>query len=649
MKIINIGVLAHVDAGKTTLTEQILYQAGIIKQAGTVDKGTTITDSLAIERRRGITVKAAAVSFTVGDLKVNLLDTPGHADFISEVEHSLSVLDGAILVISAVEGVQAQTRVLMQALKDNRIPTLLYMNKLDRVGADYQRTRAMIQELLTENICDMNEVFDVGSPSVTINHGDPKGLGWIETLALQNDALLLDYTKEISITGKRLHAELGRQAKSAITFPLFAGSAAKGKGVGQLLTCLEDYFPVHTSEESKVSELSGLVFKVIKNAADQRLVYVRLYSGQLRVRDEIPVCVDGNSETFKLKRLLALQAGTAVPVEKITAGDIAILPGAPLKVGDILGTSAEKMKLTRFPKPPIQVKVSTPNPEDDSTLHQALSDLTDEDPFLQYYRDGESREKTIRVFGKIQQEILAETIQQQYGLGVSFSPPKVICIERPVASGEAVALISDSDNPFRATIGLRVEPGPAESGLQYRLEAELGSLLLSFQKAIKDSVEQVLQEGLYGWAVTDIIVTLTDTGYDSVLSTAKDFRSLTPLVLMEALQKAGTCVYEPVNSVQLLVPEISLSKVVSRLAALEGTLLGTHYQNNAVHIDGTIPVRTSEALKAEFHSLTRGQGMISIKPGGYVVVQGDFPENQRRQINPLNRGEYMLQLNKVVQ
>ncbi|WP_096189851.1 elongation factor G [Evansella halocellulosilytica] len=648
MKRINIGVLAHVDAGKTTLTEQILYQAGIIKHVGSVDKGTTLTDSLEIERRRGITVKSAAVSFYLNDLKVNVIDTPGHADFISEVEHSLNVLDGAILVISAVEGVQSQTRVLMQTLKEHRIPTILFMNKIDRIGADYKKIVTMIQTLLDEHICEMNNVIDAGSSSVRIKRADPEESQWLDILALKNDSLLYDLVHSIPITKDQLNDELCRQTKSGNVYPLFAGSAMKGIGVEQLLASLDDFFPVHNTTESEAKPLSGIVFKVQINPIGERVTFIRLFEGMIQVREEIPVISKEQHSSLKVKHLYSLQNGKWVSVNEVGAGDIAILKGGHLKVGDVIGTFSQKMNVIHFESPPIQVIVSAKYREDEQILHNALHNLTAEDPFLQYRYDSLTKENMIHVFGKVQQEILTETIKQQYGIEALCSSPKVMCIEKPISTGEAVEYIGDSNNPFLATVGFRIEYNTQGSGLKYVLEAELGSLLLSFQKAIKETVEDVLQEGLYGWQVTDIVVTLTHTGYDSVLTTASDFRNLVPLVLMDALSKAETNVYEPANRIQLILPESHLSKVLSRATVLEGIFQEAYYQRKTVHLNGTMPVRTVDILRSELHSLTSGEGTISIRPGGYMIIKENFPKNIRRQLNPLNRGEYLLHINKIM-
>lgn len=649
MKILNIGVLAHVDAGKTTLTEQFLYKAGITKQAGSVDDGNTATDSLEIEQKRGISVKSAAISFSVDDLKVNLIDTPGHADFISEVEHSLSVMDAAILVISSVEGVQSQTKILMETLQNQRIPTILFVNKIDRVGADYQKICDTIKTTLTENICEMNEVINEGTPTAEIKQVDPEKAGWIETLALYNENLLNDFANDITISSDRLTYELREKTRQGVVYPVFAGSAAKGIGINQLLSSLDDFFPVNFSSHLNAHDLSGVVYKVAKNPSGTRDAFIRVYEGEIHIRDEVPVTSqDGQSSSIKLKHLRCLKDGKQLPSDHIEAGDMAVLSGSVLKIGDVIGSPSDKTNIFKFHNPPMQVQISTKHYEDDITLYRALSDLTIEDPFLQYYQDPETKENIIHIFGEIQQEILAETLKQQYGMDVMFSSPKVICKEKPVSIGEAVEYMDRKKNLFWATVGFRVEPGDEGSGLQYRLAVELGSLPLAFQKAIKETVIEVLQEGLYGWHVTDIIVTLTHTEYESAITTAKDFRSLVPFVLMNALNKAETNVYEPVNAAQLTLPEFSLSKVLSRLSVLGGTFEDPQFQKGVFHVNGIITVSHSGLLESEFHSLTSGEGTMSVKPGGYIKVGNDIPKGKRRRPNPLNRTEYLLYLNHTM-
>lgn len=648
MKVLNIGILAHVDAGKTTLTEQLLYKAGIIAKPGSVDRGNTTTDSLEIEQRRGISVKSAAVSFAVGDLKVNLIDTPGHADFISEVEHSLSVMDGAILVISAVEGIQSQTKILMQTLKEHRIPTIIFVNKIDRMGADYKKVSATIKMMLTECVCELNEVINEGTSDVVIGSINPEIANWIDVLTLHDEELLTDFANGENISNERLKHELREQAKQGLVYPIFVGAAAKGIGIKQLLETLDYYFPVNCTLELNTRPLSGVVYKINKNVLGMREVFVRIFEGQLNIREEVSVISQsGEVSSIKLRQLSGLKNGQHIVVNYVEAGDMAILSGAELKVGDIIGELSSKIKVFELHNPPLQVQVLTEDGADEMLLHQALTDLTSENPFLQYFYDRENKESIVHIFGKVQQEILIEIINKQYGIKIKFSSPKINCVERPCGTGGAVEYMCKKGNPFWATVGFRIESGREGSGLQYRLEVELGSLPLSFQKAIKETVFEVLKEGLYGWEVTDIIVTLTHTGFD-VPSVAKDFRSLVPLVLMEALNKAKTNVYEPVNSINLTIPEYSLSKILSRLSILEGVFEEPIFKQMFVELNGTIPVRQFDCFESELQSITSGEGTLFVKQGGYLKVARDIPENTRRKPNPLNRGEYFLYLNKVM-
>ncbi|WYQ42045.1 translation factor GTPase family protein [Bacillus sp. FSL W7-1321] len=647
MKTINIGVLAHVDAGKTTLTEQMLYQAGVIKEAGSVDKGNTTTDTLAIERERGITVKAAAVSFFWNDVKVNIIDTPGHADFISEVEHALTILDGAILIVSAVKGVQAQTRVLMQSLKAYRIPTVFFINKIDRVGADYKRVIKQIKWLLDDHICPMCEQTQ-GDTAYSIKATCPQTAGWLDVLALHNDELLAAYVENEPVSEMELRKELSQQTKKAVAYPLFIGSAAKGVGVSALLHSLSHWFS-HTTEEASERDLSGIVFKVTELPNGEREALVRLYEGRLVARKMVSVSrADHPSFSVKVKHLQQLENGGRTGASAVSAGDVAVLREKSLQVGDILGKRVPQMKRFAFKKPPLQVQVHTDRKEEAIALHRALARLAAEDPFLQYTQDAATGDHFIRIFGHVQQEVLLSALKNEQGLSVSMSEPLVVCIEKPSGVGAAVEWIGEKGNPFYATLGFRVEPGPEGSGLSYQLEAELGSLPPAFQRAVRDTCRVVLQEGLKGWAVEDIIVTLTHTGYWSPVSTARDFRGLAPLVLMEALRQAGTSVYEPLERIEVIVPERFLSTLLSRIVQLGGNVLEPAFHQAGVLIKGTIPVRTATRLKSSIHALSGGEGILISKPGGYERVAGKAPTKERRQLNPLERTNYLMRFSHTM-
>src|SRR5688572_22131667 len=289
MRTLNLGILAHVDAGKTTLTERLLFNAGIIDHIGSVDAGNTQTDSLALERQRGITIKTAAVSFEIGDTTVNILDTPGHPDFIAEVERVLRVLDGAILVISAVEGVQPQTPLLYRALERLGVPTILFLNKLDRRGADPDRALQQIAERLTPAIVPLRRAVEPGTPKVTIRPVDEADdvirASVVERLAEHDDSLLTTYVETGSVPWPRLRKAIAMQSRAGRIHPVFLGSAIGGHGVDDLLTAIPELLPEASGDAD--ADLRGRVFKIERSPAGDRVAYARLFAGTVHVRDRI--------------------------------------------------------------------------------------------------------------------------------------------------------------------------------------------------------------------------------------------------------------------------------------------------------------------------------------------------------------------------
>ncbi len=336
---LNLGILAHVDAGKTSLTERLLFAAGVIDEIGRVDQGSTQTDTLALERQRGITIKSAVVSFGIGDLTVNLIDTPGHPDFIAEVERVLSVLDGAVLVISAVEGVQAQTRVLMRTLRRLGIPVLIFVNKIDRRGADEQRVLRDIRARLTRAIVPMGSVTGLGSRAATFaSYGAADAgftAGLAETLAEHDDALLAAFVAdETAVPYPRLRAGLVSQTRQGLVHPVFFGSAATGAGVAELTDGIRDLLP--RAAVAAGGPVAGTVFKIERGPAGEKIAYVRMFSGTVRVRDRLRF---GPAGTGKVTAIRVFDRGPATAREQVVAGQIGKLSGlGGIQVGDSLGT-----------------------------------------------------------------------------------------------------------------------------------------------------------------------------------------------------------------------------------------------------------------------------------------------------------------------
>ncbi|QWH92861.1 tetracycline resistance ribosomal protection protein [Bacillus mycoides] len=646
MTTINIGIVAHVDAGKTSLTERILYETNVIKEVGRVDSGNTQTDSMELERQRGITIKASVVSFFIDSLKVNVIDTPGHADFIAEVERSFRVLDGAILVISAVEGVQAQTKILMRTLQKLNIPTILFVNKIDRSGANTEKVVKQIKELLSNEASPFYSVENEGTKDARIieykSYDD-----CIERLAPFNESLLESYVNNEIIPDALLRKELEKQIQQANVFPIFFGSAMTGIGVTELLKNISALIPATKSAQDET--LSGVVFKIERESSGEKIAYVRLFSGCLHVRKYVDI-QRGESlpHKEKIKKMCMFHNGDVVQSSTVQSGEFCKVWGLTnIKIGDIIGKRTDYIKDIHFAEPQMEAAIEAVPKERIHDLYAALMELCEEDPLIKVWKDNVHNELYIRLFGEVQKEVIETTLYEKYRLQVTFSNTRVVCIEKPIDLGNSIEVMGEKENPFYATIGFKVERGALNSGITYNLGVELGSLPLAFHKAIEDTVFQTLKQGLFGWEVTDIIVTLTHTGYASPVTTASDFRNLTPLVLMDALKQAKTCVFEPINEFELTVPEHAISTAMYKLAAIPATFAEPTLHNDSYHLTGSLPVAKTEDFKRMLHSFTEGEGIFITKPTGFTKLTAPFPTRKRVDFNPLNRRDYFLRVLKA--
>lgn len=646
MKTLNIGIVAHVDAGKTSLTERILYETHVITEIGKVDQGNTQTDSLELERRRGITIKASVVSFFVQDVKINLIDTPGHADFIAEVERSFGVLDGAILVLSAVEGVQAQTKVLMSVLRRLGIPTILFVNKIDRGGAQGETLIETIKEKLTEQVIPFYSVTNDGTKQAGIVRRDDAAFldSCLELVASNDEAILEAYVNDEPFSEEQVRALLIQQIQHAKIYPVFFGSAMTGIGVPELLDGIVQLFPITEGKED--APLSGVVFKLEKETSGEKVAYVRLFSGCLVVRTHVPLsrrARDMNTHLEKVKKLHIFVDGHTEQVQRVGAGEFCKLWGLEdVKIGDIVGEWSEAIREVHFAEPQLETRIEAVPKKKNILLYRALIELAEEDPLIHVIRDELHNITYLRIFGEVQKEVIEAMLQEQYGLTVQFSETGVVCIEKPVGVGQGLEVMGEGENLFYATVGIRIEPGAPGSGITYRLEVKLGALPLAFHRAIEETVFETLRQGLYGWEVTDVVVVLTHTGYASPISTAGDFRKVTPLVLMEALRQAGTAVYEPVLQFELNAPTETISTVMFRLASLRATFEQPELRREQFLLKGCMPVATAETLKRELHALTKGEGVFITQPVGFSKLEGEYPTRPRLDWNPLNRKDYML-------
>lgn len=636
---LNLGILAHVDAGKTTLTERLLHAAGVIDEVGSVDDGSTQTDSLALERRRGITIKSAVVSFAVGDTTVNLIDTPGHPDFIAEVERALGVLDGAVLVVSAVEGVQAQTRVLLRALRRAAVPTIVFVNKVDRLGA-----RADL-ELAGLPVIPLGTVDNVGTRSAAWRPGLDVDRT-LDVLADHDDVLVAEFVRTGRVGVQRLRRSLAAQSRRGRVYPVFFGSAVTGTGTGGLLASLPDLLPAAAGDDD--GPLSARVFKVERGPAGERIAYARVFSGTLRERDRLAA-----------GRVTAVRVfhdhGADVERTEARAGQIAKLWGlAGARIGDDLGERPGDSDGHHFALPVLETVVVPDRPHDRAALHTALTQLAEQDPLIGLRIDETRGEAALSLYGEVQKEVVEATLADDYSIPVSFGDTTTIRIERPVGVGAAVEHMGADGNPFKATVGLRVEAGPAGSGVQFRLGIEPGSLTLAFRRAVEESVHQTLGQGLHGWQVTDCTVTLTHSayvppppyGWSVYSSSASDFRALTPLVLMTALRRARTRVLEPVHRFTLEVPVDTVAAAHPTLARFDAVPLSTATLGYRAVIEGEVPASRLHGLQQQVPGLSRGEGVLESQLERYREVRGPVPERPRSDHNPLHRKEYLRNLGR---
>lgn len=633
MKIVNLGILAHVDAGKTTLTEAILHLAGAVRVLGRVDNGTTITDSMSVERERGITVRASTVSFSDRDVKVNILDTPGHMDFIAEVERSLRVLDAAILVISAREGVQTQTRRLFSALKTLRIPTILFINKLDRTGADPDAVCAQLRDALTDRLLQIERPIGAGTSDPSV---EMIPIGELSDALTDADDILLEYCVNGGLpTQEMLRDALIRAVKSCAVYPVLYGAALRETGVRALMDAIVDILPGADAPESP---LVAEIYKVDRQPRLGRVCYARVWSGSLRRGAQFP----HGEEWLRIKQLMALGDARMKSVEAVPPGDIAALVGLDeLRIGDVIAEddSARKTRTVHIAEPLLYSRVAC-DAADRSKVLAALFELADEDPLLQVEMNAINSDILIRIFGEVQMEIIVTLLSERFGLAVTLAEPRTIFREKPVGFGTGA--IAWGETKYQAALTVTVEPWET-TGIEYRTTVDSGYLLQPFQNAVRDGALGSLARGIYGWQVFGARVTLTDAYFSSVTSTPADFRNTVPLAVHRALATCGCQVYEPYVSYALRVPAECAARAAYDMTAMRGSIDQTYAERDQMVYEGTVPLETARSYPRALASYTKGLGIFEIRPADYRLYPGKSETMAREGYDPTNMEKYLLQ------
>lgn len=634
MKIINIGILAHVDAGKTTLTESLLYTSGAILELGSVDKGTTRTDTMFLERQRGITIQAAVTSFNWNDYKINIVDTPGHTDFITEVYRSLSVLDGAILVISAKDGVQAQTRILFHALQKMNIPTIIFINKIDQYGINLNNIYQNIKEKLSNDIIVMQNV--TLTPEISIK--SIIDLDDWDPVISKNDKLLEKYIVGEKLTIQELTYEKSRCVKKGSLFPIYHGSARNNIGTQQLIEAISNLFCSEMNEND--SELCGRVFKIEYTDHKQRLVYLRLYSGTLHLRDTI---ILPEKKKVKLTEIYIPSNGEMIQTKTVCSGDIFIIPNNTLRLNDIIGN--EKLLPCNVwndkTVPILRTRIEPIKIEEREKLLDALTEIADTDPLLRYYVDTITHEIIISFLGTVQLEVICSLLIEKYHINIRIEDPTVIYLEKPLQKADYTIHIEVPPNPFWASIGLSITPLPIGSGIQYESKVSLGYLNQSFQNAVREGINYGLEQGLYGWEVTDCKICFEYGVYYSPVSTPSDFRFLAPIVLEQTLKKAGTQLLEPYLSFILFTPQEYLSRAYNDAQKHCAIIETSQSKNDEVIFTGHIPARCINEYRNTLTLYTNGQAVFLTELKDYQIATCEPVIQSRRPNNRIDKVRHM--------
>lgn len=661
----NIGILAHVDAGKTTLTEQLLYRMGVLRAAGSVDDGTTATDSLAVERRRGISVRTATATGSWKGVTVNIVDTPGHVDFAGEVERSLAALDYAVVVVSAVEGVRAHTENILRALAEEKLPYAVFLNKTDRAGAEPDSILADLSRAAPEKIfLPLSDISGTGTDGVTVSTyaGAAFDARVTEILADTDDEAADAFLSDTSLPHGTAEAKVRAGIADCRIVPVLAGSAKHGVGVEALADFLVSFMP--SAERRATEALSGIIFKIEHDRAMGKISHVRLFGGRIVNRDEVTLIPpddprrrnpDGEEDdavalaekppvSEKVSQIRKFTGGRYADAGEVEGGDIAALCGLPsAKAGHFVGSLVlgESARLTA---PFLRVKVTPADgdPEKVPPLAAALSELTEEEPYIDAKWENGQREITISTTGSIQLEILDALLRERYGIAPSFSPPTVIYKETPAGVGYGYADYT-MPKPCWAVVKFKFEPMPRGYGVSYHGKLPSNQCFYRYQTHIRTSFYQCLEQGLYGWEVTDFRCTLVGGQHHTIHTHPLDFFVCTPMAFMNGLRDIGVTLLEPLLRMRISAPAHLAGKITGEIMRMRGEYDTPLFFGDSVSLEAIVPAATSMDFPVKLASWSSGKAVLSASFYGYRDCHdGEEHVNPRRGVNPLDRAKWIL-------
>lgn len=667
----NIGIIAHIDAGKTTTTERILFYTGMTYRLGNVDEGTTVTDWMEQERERGITITAAAITATWREHQINIIDTPGHIDFTAEVQRSLRVLDGGVVVFDAVAGVEPQSETVWRQADRYGVPRICFINKMDRVGADFWRTIQMIRERLRSNplaiqlpigredtFCGVVDLIEQKAWVFTDQLGAQPELRpippemaeevqthrarLVEAIAETDDALLMRYLEGEEITPDDLRAALRRATIRSQLVPVLCGSALRNKGVQPLLDAVVYYLPSpvdipaivgvnpNTGEEEEraadpAGPLAALCFKIVSDPYMGRLAYVRVYSGTMV---EGKVYLNANKgRRERIGQLVRMRANQREQIGQVSAGDIAAVLGVKdTFTGETLCDQDRPILLETitFPEPVISIAIEPRTKADQDKLSQALQRLAEEDPTFRVHYDNETGQTLIMGMGELHLEVLIDRMMREYRVRANVGRPQVAyreTITRPVTS-EGRFIRQTGGRGQYGVVTLTLEPLERGAGFVFEDKLVGGAIPKEFVPAVKQGVIEALESGgTSGYPLVDIKATLVDGKYHEVDSSDIAFQIAGSLAFKDAATQAGLVLLEPIMTLEVRVPEEQMGDVIGDLNAKRGRILGMEPQG-----DGTTVVRAqvpqAEVLRyaSDLRSMTGGRGTFTMTFSHYEEV-----------------------------
>lgn len=621
MKQLTLGILAHVDAGKTTLSEALLFTAGAIRKAGRVDKKDAFLDNYELERERGITIFSKQAVFSYEDLRITLLDTPGHVDFSTEMERTLQVLDAAVLLISAADGVQSHTRTLWKLLESYQVPVFLFVNKMDQPGADQEKILAGIQNQLSGNCVDF-------TPLVGAAATESKGAALeadmqeaMEAVAICDEELLNSFLTDGRISQEQLREKIAERK----VFPCLFGSALRLQGIEALLSAITAYAPEKTYPEA----FGARVFKVTRDSQGSRLTHMKITGGTLKAKMELTCAED---KTEKVNQIRVYSGERFEAVNEAVAGSVCAVTGL-LGTMPGQGLGMEKNLESPFLTPVLSYCLLLPEGTDPMAVMPKLKELEEEDPALSFTWEEELKEIHVHVMGEVQMEILKVLIRERFGLEIAFGKGRIVYKETIADTVEGVGHFE----PLRhyAEVHLLLEPGEPGSGLQFEADCSEDILARNWQRLILTHLEEKQHRGvLTGSAITDMKITLVSGRAHQKHTEGGDFRKATYRAVRQGLMEAMSVLLEPYYEFRLEIPEEMTGRAMTDMEKLFADFTLTERAEGRCVLTGCAPVETMRDYQKEVYAYTRGQGSLTVRLKGYMPCHNADEVIEERHYDP---------------